>query len=232
MKTKRKPAKITSRKSWKRLAAIIVVILLPLSIGGWLGYGYYQEKVVKPNSPIAIVNGEKITTQSYLQTFEYRRYLLFKQLYSLQDEKEAATSNEQISSLENQIGQVQSEMMGLTFQLLEDMIGDALIKQEVKKRGHVFTAGEIDVHAREMCLQDIGTTGRPEDVSKTVFNGYLEEIGISARGHRQIAEAELYRQKLRTLLEDDEALNSWLTQARESSEIKRYLSSDKLPWWD
>ena len=49
-----------------------------------LGFGFYQEYIAKPASPVAVVHGKSIPTRDYKQRVRYERLLLANQAAMLQ----------------------------------------------------------------------------------------------------------------------------------------------------
>jgi len=113
-----------------------------------LGFGFYQEYIVKPSSPVALVNGKPISTRDYQLMVQYRRFDLARQVAVLQAQLSQLdpTVEEQqflVQYLQQQIQQLQTREMSLPMQVLDDMIDDELIRQEAAKRNINITAGEV-----------------------------------------------------------------------------------------
>jgi parvulin-like peptidyl-prolyl isomerase len=113
-----------------------------------LGFGFYQEYILKPSSPVALVDGKPISTRDYQLMVQYRRFDLANQVAVLQAQllQLDPTVEEQqflVQYLQQQIQQLQSQDISLPMQVFDDMIDDELIRQEAAKRGIAVTAEEV-----------------------------------------------------------------------------------------
>jgi Tfp pilus assembly major pilin PilA len=55
---------------------IIGLTVVSVVIAVVLGLGLYQEYVAKPASPVAVVNGVPVRTDTYQKMVRYRRFLI------------------------------------------------------------------------------------------------------------------------------------------------------------
>ncbi len=113
-----------------------------------IGFGIYREYIVAPASPVAVVNGEAITTRDYQQRVRYDRFQLANQAAMLQaqlSQLDPTNEDEQflVQYFQQQIQQVQSQSLSVPVQVLDDMIDEELIRQEAARRG--ITAGSEEV---------------------------------------------------------------------------------------
>jgi parvulin-like peptidyl-prolyl isomerase len=113
-----------------------------------LGYGFYQEYIVKPSSPVALVSGQPISTRDFQAMVQYRRFDLGNQLAVLQTQLSSIDPTVEaqqflVQYLQQQIQQLQGQQVTLPTQVLEDMIDGELIRQEAAKRGITVTDGEV-----------------------------------------------------------------------------------------
>lgn len=113
-----------------------------------LGYGFYQEYIVKPSSPVALVNGQPISTRDYQAMVQYRRFDLGSQIAVLQAQLSSIDPTVEaqqflVQYLQQQIQQLQGQQLTLSTQVLDDMIDAELIRQEAVKRGITVTDGEV-----------------------------------------------------------------------------------------
>jgi parvulin-like peptidyl-prolyl isomerase len=95
--------------------AVVGVLLVIL-----LAAGMIQEWVLKPRQPIAVVNGQTISSQKYQQRVLLDYYQAFNQQQGLTDPQ------------------------GASLQTLDEMIDDALLREQAKERGITVSAEEID----------------------------------------------------------------------------------------
>ncbi len=127
------------------LAFGIVTVALVVLV---LAFGYYQEYVVKPSQPVAIVNGKSITRRDYQALVLYERYQMASTLGSIQSQLAMLdpTAEDQqflVQYLQQQQQQLQMQAAAIPSQALEEMIDDELIRQEAARRGLQVTAEEL-----------------------------------------------------------------------------------------
>ena len=157
---KRKTAPETTQKTKKQIAlgrkearqnrivlmlvgALIAVIVLILAIGIIL------ELVLKPSSPVATVNGEKIRTDDYQALVTYNRYNYYNNIANLEsalDQLNADPEENQflISFYEQQLSQLQSALVLAPQDALDELIDAELARQKAEQEGIEVTAQEID----------------------------------------------------------------------------------------
>jgi peptidyl-prolyl cis-trans isomerase D len=120
------------------IGIVIAVVLI-------LAYGYLDLVYLQGRQPVAVVNGEKITTNEFQARVkmqrtqllnQYTQYLQYQQLFGLDVTQQL---NQIQSSLDNpsSIGQ----------QVLDSLIDEALIRQEAARRGISVTSEEVDTFA-------------------------------------------------------------------------------------
>ncbi len=113
-----------------------------------LGFGFYQEYIVKPSSPVAVVGGNPISTREYQLMVKYRRFELASMMARLQDQLSRLdpTVEEQqflVQYFQQQLEQARLQAMNLPMQVLDDMIDDELIQQESASRNIIVTPEEV-----------------------------------------------------------------------------------------
>jgi parvulin-like peptidyl-prolyl isomerase len=129
-------------------AAVVTAVIV-----GLLAFGSYQEYLVKPAAPVAMVGEVPIRTDAYQKIVRYYRSNLNNQLAILQNQLDlldqddesmdfiAQYYQEQIEELQNQLLDTQT----LGQQVLDDMIDDELIRQEAARRGITVTTEEMQL---------------------------------------------------------------------------------------
>ena len=122
------------------VAAVILIV----------GYGYLDINVLQKLQPVAEVNGEKITTKEFQARVtiqrnqllnQYVEYLQYQQVFGM----DTSAQLQQIESSLNTptiVGQ----------QVMDDLIRNALIRQEAKKRGISVSAEELEAFKKEQFL--------------------------------------------------------------------------------
>lgn len=119
-----------------------------------LGVGFYQEYVVKPSAPVAVVDGQAISTREYQLMVEYRRLELANQVGMLRSQLSRLdpTAEDQqflVQYLQQQIQQAQSLELSLPSQVFDAMIDDELVRQEATRRGIVVTPEEVQLELEQ-----------------------------------------------------------------------------------
>lgn len=120
--------------------AILVVAIL--------AYGWWHEYVAASSEPVASVGGQNITIESYADQVDYQRKAREQQLYTMQAQLAQAGPGSGMESLadmlKQQIQQIQSSLVVLPDQTLEQMIDEQMIRKEATTRGITVSALEID----------------------------------------------------------------------------------------
>ena len=122
------------------LAAVIVIILT---------IGVIQELVLKPNRPVATVNGENIQTDDYQNLVTYNRYNYYSNISSLEDGLEQMRASPEdneflISFYEQQLGQLQTALTLAPQDAMEELIDAELARQQAEQLGIKVTDQEVD----------------------------------------------------------------------------------------
>lgn len=125
------------------VGALIAVIVLILAIG------IIRELILKPSSPVATVNGEKIRTDDYQELVTYNRYNYYNSIANLENALEQLNADPEenaflISFYEQQLSQVQSALLLAPQQSLDELIDAELARQKAEQEGIEVTALEID----------------------------------------------------------------------------------------
>ncbi len=122
------------------IGGIIVVAAL-------LVYGYLQMNVFAKQKPVAMVNGEKITTGQFQERVRLERVSLYNQLNQYQYFQQAfgMDTSQQVQSIQSQLDS--TETMGNN--VLNTMIDDLLIRQKAKERGITVSQEDVDKYIQE-----------------------------------------------------------------------------------
>jgi len=142
---------IARSKKARREQRMIIIGLTVVSvvIAVVLGLGLYQEYVAKPASPVAVVNEVPIRTDTYQKMVRYHRLLIRTRIANLQAQKAQLDPTDESSQflaqyLQQSIDEVQSQMLTLDVQVLDDLIDEELIRQEAAQNGLSVTEEEVD----------------------------------------------------------------------------------------
>ncbi len=146
LQTKKHLARIERERRQQRLI-ITGVILVALLVVGTLLYGVLNERVLKARQPVALVNGERISTADFQALVRYNRQsLISRAVNAYQIAQLFGDSPETASSFVSQISSIQAQLSGTSIgrQTLDEMIDQVLIRQEAAKRGITVSEEEID----------------------------------------------------------------------------------------
>ncbi len=130
------------------ISAIVVLVL----VFGLIGYGVLNQRVLTGLQPVAVVNGDKITSNDFqAQVRLARQNLVSSAMQTYQFGQMFGNNPQFMSSTVSQLYQIQSQLDPTTMgnQVLEQMIQDKLIRQEAKRRGITVTQGEVDKAIQE-----------------------------------------------------------------------------------
>jgi len=134
-----------------RIITISAIVVLVIVIG-LIVYGVLNERVLKGLQPVAVVNGDKITSNDFQAQVRLARQNLVSSAMQTYQFGQMFGSNPQfMSSTLSQLYQIQSQLEPTTVgnQVLEQMIQDKLIRQEAKRRGITVTKEEVDKAIQE-----------------------------------------------------------------------------------
>jgi parvulin-like peptidyl-prolyl isomerase len=151
---------------------IIGLTVVSVVIAVVLGLGLYQEYVAKPASPVAVVNGVPIRTDTYQKMVRYRRFLMGNYVANLQAQKAQLDPTNESSQflaqyLQQSIDEAQSQLMTLDMQVLDDLIDEELVSQEAAKNGLSVTQQEVDDAVQREVARGAGFLTAP-DATATV----------------------------------------------------------------
>lgn len=224
---KRKDTDIEKKQTRKQIAMgrkearqnriiLILVGALALIIVTILVVGVVQELLIKPNKPVATVNGTKINTDDYQELVTYNRYNQYMNIGNLQEALDglAASPEENeflISFYEQQLGQLQSSLALLPQTTLDELIDDTLIQQKAEADGITVSDQEVD-EALDSDLESIlspepqepitGTADlpTPEPVTQQdkddLYNLILSNMTLTDKAFRTIIQRNLLRGKV------------------------------------
>jgi parvulin-like peptidyl-prolyl isomerase len=128
------------------LGLVGVLILIVLAIG------LIQTYIIEPNSPVAIINGQEISTQEYQNRVLYERFLLDSQIEQMRQQlaalpAEAEQEDQLTQLLRNQYQQFGAQLIQqrriVDRQTLDAMIEDKLVQAEAGKRNITVSEDEV-----------------------------------------------------------------------------------------
>ena len=122
------------------LIAVVVIIL---------GVGIIQELILKPNQPVARVNGEKIDTTDYQNLVTYNRYNYYNNIRNLEDGLEQMRAEPEdneflISFYEQQVSQLQTALTLAPQEAVDELIDAELARQKAEQLGIEVSEQEVN----------------------------------------------------------------------------------------
>lgn len=127
--------------------AIVIIAVIIL-----VAYGFLSESVLKARQPVAIVNGEAITSRDFQSQVRYARQgLINYAVNNYQFIQFLGDDPDSLASFAGQLAQIESQLSPISVgqQALDDMGNNILIRQEATRRGITVTEEEIDVAIQE-----------------------------------------------------------------------------------
>jgi len=224
---KRASRRAREERARKRLiAGTIAVLGLVVLILGW---GLYNQYVLRPRKPVATVSGEIIRLKTYQDVVRYRRWYYGNYLERLEEQRRQLLASEEdtaalVQYLDQQIGQLKQELMNLSMSVLEELIDDQLVRQECDRRRISVSPEEVQLrleaqfgYVRSLseappitATLPITATATPtvapmteeEFVAQSAawFRDMREATGLSESDYRRLLEGMLYREKLEEVI--------------------------------
>ncbi len=201
------------------LISVAVLIALVVVIGA---VGVIQELILKPNQPVATVNGVPIRADDYGDPLTYSRYNYYTTLSNLQQSlQELNASPEEnaflISFYEQQQAQLQSAIATLPDTTLDSIIDTELVGQKAEEEGLTVSKQEVDEaidadlrRAFETTSQQPITTTEqlptptptvvPQKAVDDLYKTVLGNMKLSENSFRAIVRNNLLQGKLQELL--------------------------------
>lgn len=171
---KRSVAPLTTRKHLARAAheraqarwIIGGTLVIMLAAVGLLVYGWLNNAVLIPRQPVAIVNGEEISTRRFQSRVRLVRLALLSQAQNAESLRSLFSSDPSLSSMiDQQIQSIQQQMAdptALGLKTLEGLIDEILVRQEANRRGITVTADEVTRAVEEVFGFYINGTPTPQ----------------------------------------------------------------------
>lgn len=145
IQTKKHLARMERERRQQRYILIGIIVTV-VAVVGVIAFGLINERVLKARQPVATVNGERITTEEFQTRVRYtRQQLIGNAISSYQIAQLFGDSPETQASFVSQISNIQSQLSPLIVgqQTLDQLIDEALIRQEAKRRGISVTQQEV-----------------------------------------------------------------------------------------
>ena len=117
-----------------------------LIVIGLIGYGILDQNYLQRIRPVAVVNGEKITTKDFQSLVRYNRQELIQSAMNTYQLKDMFGNDPQASLyIGNQLSQIRDQLVPTVIgeQTLNQLVYDALIRQEAARRGIIVSTEDI-----------------------------------------------------------------------------------------
>lgn len=214
------------RMIWRGVAGVALFVLFCLA------FGAYQEFVRLPRQSVATVNGEEVSRAEYQKRVRYRKWdlqlvaqnlLLQRSLYDPKDE----TQQLLYQYIDSQIQQVQQLQLSVPNQVLENLIDEALVRQEAARWGLTASSDKV----QQAIERQFGYDRNPPEPTPTPittttvltpttpiapmtreqfeedYHQYIEALGSAVKGfseedYRDFVAQGLLREKLSEALRD------------------------------
>lgn len=126
-----------------------IVILL---VFGLILYGLLDQYYLSAQRPVAVINGEKITSEEFEGQTRYARYNMVVQAYNIYELSQLMGDNQNaLSSIAGQLQQINNQLFpeAAGQQVIDQMVDNLLIRQEAEKMGISVSIEEIDKEVEE-----------------------------------------------------------------------------------
>ncbi|MHB1295825.1 MAG: peptidylprolyl isomerase [Anaerolineae bacterium] len=129
-------------------AGVLVLVLL---VAAW---GLYDQYVLTPRQPVAVVSGVSIRQDTYQKLVRFRRWDYGSYLEQLQAQSDQyAAGGEDMSFMvqyiDQQIQQLSSQLSSVPTAVLDELIEDQIVRQEAARRGITVTAEEVQTEIEQ-----------------------------------------------------------------------------------
>ena len=218
--TKKQLSRWQKEKRRERLALGYVIGVVALLVGV-LAFGFYQENIAKPGSPIARVNGVGIPVSMYARVMSFQTQNLNRQVAYWEGQyQQIGQSSDPTESYLQQIilqqyQQAQQALQELAFTVPDDLVADELVRQELEKRGVSISLAEVEAklssvfqpEAQEPVTDTASTTPTPTPVPanawQATYKEYLTSLNVSDTDYRELAVVPaIRREKLQRALSE------------------------------
>lgn len=139
--TKKHIARLERERRQVAIVRTVAVVMIGVVIA-LLGYGYLDANVLQKQKPVAEVNGEKITIARFQERVQLQRVNMVNmyQQYQFYQQNFGMDMSQQIQELDFYLNS--PETIGQL--VIDQMIGEVLIRQEAEKRGITVTDADVE----------------------------------------------------------------------------------------
>jgi peptidyl-prolyl cis-trans isomerase D len=143
-------------------------VVLALVVG-FILYGILEQSVLRPRQPVAQVNGESITTKEFQVRVRYARNSIIQRWYETYSFSQMFGDDPStLQYFSSTLNQLAAQLQGISLgqQVVDQLVQEALIRQEAERRGISISKDELDKSVQEFFgyFQDGTPTPAPTDV--------------------------------------------------------------------
>ncbi len=180
--SKKHLARVEREKQQIRWIWITTIIVFALVVGLIIG-GIINEKVIKPNRPVAVVNGDKISMKDFQEQVRFTRSRIIdnaNQTYQFM--QYFAEDPTYMSSFVTQLEQIAVQLTPINVgqQTLDSMIEDRLIQQEAKRRNITVTDEDVSKEFQNLLGYFPDGTPTPAPTSEAIPTATLNSLQLTA----------------------------------------------------
>ncbi|MBN2499991.1 MAG: peptidylprolyl isomerase [Anaerolineales bacterium] len=150
---RKKMARVERERLQNRLIVIIAIVMISSVFLVVIG-GVLFENVIKPSQPVAIANGQEISTTDYQNRVRYERVNLINNYYqSYQMLEMFASSADLFTQVQSGLLQIDTQLENsgaLGQDVVDKMIDSILIREEAQRRGITVSDEEIETRVQEL----------------------------------------------------------------------------------
>ena len=160
--TKKHVARLERERRQVAIVRAVAIVMIGI-VAVLLGYGYLDANVLQKQKPVAEVNGEKITIKHFQERVQLQRVNLVNmyQQYQFYQQNFGMDTTQQVQEIEFYLQT--PELLGQL--VINQMIDEALIRQEAEKRGITVSNDEVDQAVQEAYNFFPNGTPHPHDHS-------------------------------------------------------------------
>lgn len=219
-KQTKKQVAISRKEARQNRIILIGIAILVAVVVLIMAFGLIQELIVKPGTPVAIVNGVKIRSDDYRDFLTYSRYNQYVNISNLQDSLDQLQASPEgndflISFYEQQLSQLQSSLALLPESTLDELIDNELVRQKAEAEGLSVSADEVEETISEDLRNAFSPAAQepltdteqlptptpvPQERIDEFYNSILDNMHLTDSAFRKIVQRDLLRGKVQDLL--------------------------------
>jgi parvulin-like peptidyl-prolyl isomerase len=166
------------QRRWIIIGSLVVLILVVLVIG----YGYLDQQVLRYRRPVAEINGERISAQEFRNFTKYYRYNLIRSAESTyQFASMFGGDQSTLQSLLGELSQTARQLETFTAgeSAINEMVDNAIVMQEARKRGITVSDEEIEERLQQALGYFANGTPTPTNTVAPVATSTLSPLQLS-----------------------------------------------------